>query len=168
MLCVFIITLDKIMAIGYNLIMQKIVVSNQYFSVKDTLTCGQVFRFKELPSGEYEVISRNKRCVLREVNGGVEITADDVEYFTEYFDLKRDYAKIVSSLSGFDELRDCVNYGKGIRILRQDFDETLFSFIVSATMKSCCIATPNIEWSSSSGMVRRSRPSMRIAPEETS
>ena len=132
MLCVFIITLDKIMAIGYNLIMQKIVVSNQYFSVKDTLTCGQVFRFKELPSGEYEVVSRDKRCFLKERGDVVEIASDDVEYFTEYFDLKRDYAKIVSSLSGFDELRDCVNYGKGIRILRQDFDETLFSFIVSA------------------------------------
>lgn len=112
--------------------MQEIRFSNQYFSVKDTLTCGQVFRFRELDGGEYELFSQDKRCVLSESEGTVTIKTDHPDYFWRYFDLDRDYGEIVSKLSAFPELTACVNYGKGIRILRQDFDETLFSFIVSA------------------------------------
>jgi len=112
--------------------MQEIRFSNQYFSVRDTLTCGQVFRFRELGDGEYELFSRDKRCVLSEKEGEVRILSDHPDYFWQYFDLDRDYGEIVNELSVFPELSECVEYGKGIRILRQDFDETLFSFIVSA------------------------------------
>lgn len=132
MRCYLRFTLDRLGEIEYNLTMQKIVFSSEYFSVKDTLTCGQVFRYKLLDSGAYEVCSLDKRCVLTQGEGVVEMLTDDAEYFKRYFDLDRDYSLITGTLSGFDELKECVSYGKGIRILRQDFDEALFSFIVSA------------------------------------
>ncbi len=108
--------------------------SSEYFSPKDTLTCGQVFRYKLKNDGVFEVISKDKRCFLSSESNKtiLECDAADLDYFENYFDLNRDYEAIVRRLSGFPELSDCVEYGKGIRILRQDFEETVFSFIISA------------------------------------
>ena len=56
-----------------------------------------------------------------------------MEFFKNYFDLNRDYAKIVDCAknSGYDILVQCAQMGKGIRILNQDKTEMLFSFIIS-------------------------------------
>jgi len=50
-----------------------------------------------------------------------------------YFDLDYDYGRIISEIqSGDDEfLKKAVEYGKGIRILRQEAFEVLISFIIS-------------------------------------
>lgn len=106
----------------------------EYFSAEDTLTCGQVFRYSKKDEGVFEVISKDKRCLLRQESGMtvLECNDEDVDYFENYFDLNRNYEDIVGALSKYPELSDCVEYGKGIRILRQDFEETVFSFIISA------------------------------------
>ncbi len=111
--------------------MAKIVVPNEYFSVRDTLECGQIFRYKRLENG-YEVVSLDRRATLTEEGDCIVIECDDEEYFTRFFDLETDYAAITRRLSAFDELSAAVKFGKGIRILRQDFYETVVSFIVSA------------------------------------
>lgn len=52
---------------------------------------------------------------------------------TSYFDLDRDYEKIKEKLSKIDDnLKRSTEYGKGIRILKQDLWETIISFIISA------------------------------------
>ena len=43
--------------------MEKIVFSSEYFSPIDTLTCGQIFRFKEYKNG-YLVFSNDKICYV--------------------------------------------------------------------------------------------------------
>jgi N-glycosylase/DNA lyase len=112
--------------------MKKIITSDN-FSVSATLECGQVFRYDKLSDTEYVVRSTDKRCFLRQLAPDkVELDSDDIEYFTDYFDLNTDYGEITNSLSRFDELKEAVSIGKGIRILRQDFYETVMSFIVSA------------------------------------
>ncbi len=51
----------------------------------------------------------------------------------DYFDLNRDYEKIKEKLSKIDDnLKQSTEYGKGIRILKQDLWETIISFIISA------------------------------------
>lgn len=103
----------------------------EYFDPTATLECGQVFRFCR-ENGGYTVRSRDKTCFLRREGEYVVIDTDDEEYFRRYFDLGEDYGKIAASLAAFPELAAAVEYGKGIRILRQDFSEATFSFIVSA------------------------------------
>jgi len=50
----------------------------------------------------------------------------------EYFDLGTDYAKIKDELSNRDAvLKEAIEVGSGIRILKQDLWETLISFIIS-------------------------------------
>lgn len=105
------------------------------FSPKDTLTCGQVFRYTfDNNQNTYCVFSRDKRCFLSQ-NGDVttlKCEDGDLKYFENYFDLSRDYDKVVETLSVFPELKEAAAYSGALRILRQDFDETVFSFIISA------------------------------------
>lgn len=108
-------------------------VSSEYFDIAATLECGQVFRYRRNADGSYTVHSLDKKCDLRyNANGEVEITTDEPEYFKKYFDLDEDYGKIATTLAALPELTAAVAFGKGIRILRQDFAEAVFSFIVSA------------------------------------
>ncbi len=106
----------------------------EFFSVKDTLECGQVFRFIPYKKG-YAVFSRDKTAYAYNENGKayVECESADKEYFINYFDLNRDYSKIYEyALSlGVDVIGLSARLGKGIRLLNQDREETLFSFIVS-------------------------------------
>lgn len=114
--------------------MKKITYMSEYFSVKDTLECGQVFRFVPFKNG-YKVFSLDKCCYC--YNQGdkaiIECEDNDYDYFYNYFDLDRDYKEIVLSAEkeNIDILSKASNAGKGIRILNQEKEETLFSFIVS-------------------------------------
>lgn len=105
------------------------------FSPKDTLTCGQVFRYTyDEKDNSYCVFSRDKRCFLSQ-NGNVttlKCEEVDLSYFENYFDLGRNYDEVVDSLSAFPELKDAAAFSGALRILRQDFEETVFSFIISA------------------------------------
>lgn len=112
--------------------MQKFSVSSEYFSIYQSITCGQVFRYKQISKNAFEIISRDKICYLSQNDDIVTIESDDIEYFKNYFDLSTDYKKITTSLSVFEELKEKVEYGKGIRIFRQDTYETVISFIISA------------------------------------
>lgn len=106
----------------------------EYFSVKDTLECGQVFRFSPFKNG-YKIHTADK-CAYVYNDGDfavIECEKSDEEYFRNYFDLSRDYGAIYKSatLENVEILTTASSVGKGIRLLNQDLTETLFSFIVS-------------------------------------
>lgn len=100
------------------------------FSAKQTLECGQVFRFKETTLG-YEVYSLNHKATLICQKDGTKIFCDDVNYFINYFDLSTDYAKIKQELNSNAFIKNAITFGEGIRILRQDPIETIISFLIS-------------------------------------
>ena len=112
----------------------KIEFNSEYFNVKDTLECGQVFRFVPYKKG-YKVFSVDKCCYFynQDSLAIIECLSSDKEYFENYFDLKRDYSKIYGFAlkENIDILSKSATLGKGIRILNQNPVETLFSFIVS-------------------------------------
>lgn len=56
---------------------------------------------------------------------------DFYDIWFDYFDLGRDYKQIKENLSRDPILKEAIQYGQGIRILRQDTWETLVSFIIS-------------------------------------
>ena len=109
--------------------------SGEYFSVKDTLECGQTFRFTALDDGKFIVYTLDKCAVC--YNDGdyayIECEDCDKDYFFNYFDLGRDYSQIssVALKENIPVLTQAVNRGKGIRILNQDKEEMIFSFIIS-------------------------------------
>jgi len=114
--------------------MKQIVFDDEYFNIVDTLNCGQIFRFRAFDDG-FLVFSKDKACFLRQNNGVISITVneDDENYFYRFFDLDRDYKKIndFAKSDGVEIVKKSAELGKGIRILNQDAEEMLFSFVIS-------------------------------------
>jgi len=114
-------------------------ISNGQILIEDTtdfvpehiLGCGQTFRYIKTESG-YKIFSKNLFCSLIYDNHRVIISSNQLGYFANYFDLGRDYRGIKSSLSGYQNLQEAISFGSGIRILNQDPQEMIFSFILSA------------------------------------
>lgn len=100
------------------------------FNIEHILECGQVFRYKKLENC-YEVYSLNHKATIFSQKV-ITICCDDEKYFENYFDLKEDYGKIKQALKTDSLIGKSIDFGYGIRILRQDPLETIISFIVSA------------------------------------
>ena len=104
-----------------------------YFSVRDTLECGQIFRYKQLGDDTYAVFSRDKYAQLATVDGVVQVFTTEKDYFWHFFDLDTDYASKVERICAISPLmKEAASFGKGVRILNQDLTEMIFSFIISA------------------------------------
>lgn len=114
--------------------MTKIITEEEFFNVKDTLECGQIFRFKPFEKG-YLVFSKDMACYAYNEDGKavIECETENERYFRYFFDLSRDYSLIYSRAkkSRYDIVSLAAEAGKGIRILNQDKTETLFSFLTS-------------------------------------
>ena len=79
------------------------------------------------------VLSQDKACKLSERDGKTIIECEDEEYFKNFLDLDGDYSGVYNraTASEFDIVKSSAKVAKGVRILRQAPEETLFSFIVS-------------------------------------
>ncbi len=124
--------------------MYKIKISD--FNLKQTLECGQCFNFEQVYASEsdaisecvyeYNVIAHGRRLVIRQDRDVLIFeNADEAEVnniWLDYFDLNRDYGKIKHAIIKADSaLKPIVDEYYGIRILNQEFIETLLSFIIS-------------------------------------
>lgn len=106
--------------------------SNEYFNIKDTLDSGQIFRYKPFKDG-FLVFSVDKACYVYEKDNKAYIQCEDDEYFKNFFDLNRDYSAInkFAISSPHDIVSRSAKLAKGVRILNQQKEEMLFSFIIS-------------------------------------
>lgn len=99
--------------------------------------CGQCFRWNKEDDGSYTGVAFGKVINVSKVGNDVIIDNTNREDFDniwyEYFDLGRDYSELKSRLRLHDEnLEKAVEFGSGIRILKQDGWEMLISFIISS------------------------------------
>ena len=112
---------------------EKIIIDKKDFNLYDTFECGQCFRWEKDENGFIGVAGG--RCArLEETEDGIaiETTREDYDRFwVKYFDLERDYGEIKKKVAINEVMKEAVEYGGGIRILRQEFFETLISFIIS-------------------------------------
>ncbi len=112
------------------------------FSLADTLECGQAFRYELLSASgshcEYMTVAFGK--IIRVIQKGNELffyglSEDEVkDICIPYFSLDTDYTAIKEDIingSPLPKLIEAADAAEGIRILRQDPWEALFSFIVS-------------------------------------
>ncbi len=112
--------------------MEKIAFKTEYFNPSDTLKCGQIFRFKNFNNG-YLVFSKDKVCYIYQENDLTVIETEYPDYFSNFFDFLTDYENIYKKAVSYgnETLTLASNLGKGVRILRQDSFEMLFSFLIS-------------------------------------
>lgn len=116
----------------YEKHIDKIVINDlSEFSLDHIFECGQVFRYLKTANG-YVIISKDQKCVLSKENDCAIIETSNIGYFENYFDLSNDYAQIKRKLAEDEFMREALGFGHGIRLLRQDPEEMLISFIISA------------------------------------
>ncbi len=105
------------------------------FDLAQTLDCGQAFRWKSKENGVWCGVAKGKYIELEIKDADLIISGSSKEDFEEiwkdYFDLDRDYAHIIESVSVNETIKKAALFGSGIRILNQDPWEALCSFIIS-------------------------------------
>lgn len=98
-----------------------------------TFECGQCFRWNADENGGYVGVAsgRAARVFTRGGMAVIECDEADIGFWREYLDMDTDYVKARESVMLGEYLTECAEYGRGIRILRQDKWEALCSFIIS-------------------------------------
>lgn len=101
--------------------------------IKKTFECGQCFRWNANGDGSYSGVALGRALTLWEDDGQVfcDGRSEDAELWSRYFDLDADYVSASAVFDSPDYLRQCADFGSGIRILRQEPWEALCSFIIS-------------------------------------
>lgn len=109
-----------------------------HFDVRQILESGQVFRFEKITDQSYILIAKQKLIKLaqHEESSSVMVYNTNIseldEVWSHYLDIDTNYAEIAKVLSAKDEhMAKAVEFGQGIRILKQDPWEMLISFIIS-------------------------------------
>lgn len=105
------------------------------FNLAQTLDCGQAFRWTKDLNDCWNGIVADKVLKIKQDNNGLlfyNTSQKDFENFwRDYFDLDRDYGKIIKDISCHPILKEATDMCGGIRILKQQPFETLCSFIIS-------------------------------------
>ncbi|GAE89427.1 DNA-3-methyladenine glycosylase family protein [Acetivibrio straminisolvens] len=98
--------------------------------------CGQCFRWIRQPDGSYTGVAYGRAVNVKYRDGVLELSNADIEDFKDiwfdYFDLGRDYSYIKEKVMKDEIMKEAVEFGSGIRLLKQNIWETLISFIISA------------------------------------
>ena len=98
--------------------------------------CGQCFRWNRESNGSYTGVAKGMAVNVNYADGVLQLENTSLKDFFniwfDYFDLGRDYSEIKNMVAKDDIMKEAVSFGSGIRLLRQDFHETVISFIISA------------------------------------
>lgn len=118
----------------YKITKEKIIVFDKsQFNPVHILECGQIFRYKKNQNGDYVVFSLDKCATIKTFEDRYEILTNDAQYFENFFDLKFDYNEEKTKLANQNNtLKLATDFGCGIRILKQNPVEMIFSFIISS------------------------------------
>lgn len=102
------------------------------FDITQIVECGQIFSYKKLGENHFLVYSADKMCEVVQDEECARIFTKNVDYFENFFDLSENYGNFKQKLRNYPEMTDALQYGWGIRILKQDIFEMFVSFVISA------------------------------------
>lgn len=102
-----------------------------HFNLYDIMESGQVFMYYPYEKG-FIIQTLNKRAYLEEDGDSLIIKTDhDPSIFLHYLDYDYDYERDFQLLEDMGFPSDVLEYSDGIRLLNQDLEEIVFSFIIS-------------------------------------
>lgn len=104
------------------------------FSLDQTFSCGQCFRWERLDRECWRGTAYGKTVTFYFDTSYLYASCDEAElsaFWAKYLDLDRDYAAIRRAVSVDAQTARYADSGAGIRILRQEPWEALISFIIS-------------------------------------
>lgn len=129
----------KIISKSSNVILENV----DSFDIEQILECGQCFHFEKIDEKEYVIVAKGHLLHIAQNKEQIIFYNTDTGTFDQiwkpYFDLDRDYYKIKKWLIENEKavikkesiLKQAMLEKSGVRILNQDFFETLISFIIS-------------------------------------
>ena len=105
------------------------------FSLRQTLDCGQCFRWDEIEENTFVGVVKNTVCKISQIDDTIVFFDTDEKTFERlwknYFDFELDYNAIRDEICKDEIMKKAGDYASGIRILKQDAWETICSFIIS-------------------------------------
>lgn len=112
-------------------------IKNVDLNLKDTITCGQIFRFIKEDDNSYTVILSDRVVNLYQDKNDLIVKSnneDDLEkVIRNYLDLDRDYDKLNKEIINTDSsLEEIINACRGFKIINSPKFETIISYIISA------------------------------------
>ena len=129
--------------------MNTVVTINDDFDLEKIRLSGQIFRMARLETEgepEYTLIRGHSQLKIKQVDKhDYCVNCTDEEFrklWQPYFDLQRSYAEIRERFKGENDFVDMtLDFGQGLRILRQDPWEMIVTFIISQRRSMPAIAT---------------------------
>ena len=116
-----------------------ILYNQESFILKDIFECGQCFRWNKQEDSSYTGVIKYGVINVKQEKDKIIFKGKILDDYNlkniveEYFDLNINYDEIKDNLKKIDKyMEESIKFGKGIRILNQDFWETIISFIISA------------------------------------
>lgn len=121
------------------------VIITDAFDLEKTAFCGQYFRAKRFNDGMYRFIHEKNVLYIKkleETRYDVSCTRQEWdEIWTNYFDLGRNYRALWEQNGDMHPfIKEAVDLGNGLRILRQNPWEVLITFIISQRKNMAAIA----------------------------
>lgn len=119
-------------------------INNTYVDIKNitrdeldldkTLDCGQAFRWHKDKDGYWVGVIKNKLCVLKQYDNYIStnLNEEDIDLVIYYFNIDMNYTNEISKLNLDEFAEKAYKYGRGIHILRQDYFETMVTFLMSS------------------------------------
>ena len=108
--------------------------NDDYFNPELIFDCGQSFRFFEKEGDTRIGVAFGSVVEIEKQSDGYRVTSYpplSTDTLVSFLDLKRDYKDTETALSGDFVMESAMKFGRGIRILKQDFFEMLLTFIYS-------------------------------------
>ena len=107
------------------------------FNLKDTVTCGQIFRFVEENDNSYTVILSDRVINIKQEKNELIIKSSNEDNLkkvvTNYFDLNSNYDQVNKKLLSIDnELKEVIDYCSGLKIINEPRFEVIISYILSS------------------------------------
>jgi N-glycosylase/DNA lyase len=110
-------------------------VFDEDLDIRKIADSGQCFRLTEETPGRFLLRAKGRALRLRALPDGAEFSCSPAEYddlWRDYFDMDTDYAAFRRAIPPADGyLSAAADFGRGIRILRQEPWETLATFLIS-------------------------------------
>ena len=117
--------------------MEELKIDVKCFNLKYTLECGQCFRWKKIDEDYYVGVIKDRVIKVKQNKDTLYIISSNMEDLEDvvrhYFNLDLDYTSIEKRISIVDDnVKKAVTNTSGLRFLKQDFFETIISYIISA------------------------------------
>jgi len=107
------------------------------FNLKDTVTCGQIFRFEELDDSSFDIILTDRVINIKQENDNLIINSSNMnnieEVIRNYFDLDYDYESINNKLLKIDiNNKEIIDSCYGLKMINEPRLEVIISYILSS------------------------------------